>query len=157
MQITGKNLLSSAESLLRERRERPLRSSAASEPQNSESVDLQSGRAQARLVQLQGRLSGTQHEFSREQARLAFLDNPDDKPGELLFDGQPLFPEPDISGLRGKVKERLDGLERNLRTLQVEMENMVALGLVSTAEFKPEDLNRAIGRVDPQQVSRLTR
>jgi len=156
MQITGKNLLSSAESLLRERRERPLRSSAAAEPQNSESY-LQSGRAQARLVHLQGRLSGTQHEFSREQARLAFLDNPDEKPGELLFDGQPLFPEPDISGLRGKVKERLDGLERNLRTLQVEMENMVALGLVSTAEFKPEDLNRAIGRVDPQQVSRLTR
>lgn len=157
MQITGKNLLSSAESLLRERREKPLRAGAPAEPRSSESVNVQSGAAQARLVHLQGRLSGTQVEFSREQARLAFLDNPDEKPGELLFNGQPLFPETDISDLRSKVKERLDGLERSLRTLQVEMENMVALGMVSTAEFKPEDLNRTIGRVDATQVSRLIR
>ncbi len=156
MQITGKNLLSSAESLLRERRERPLRTESVETPK-AESASIQSGAMQARLVHLQGRLSGEQHEFSREQARLAFLDEPDGEPQKLLFDGKPLFPESSLSGLREKVKERLDGLERNLRTIQVEMENMAALGLVSTADFNPEELRGAMGHLDPKRVSRLTR
>lgn len=156
MQISGKNLLSSAESLLRDRRERPVRAGAVEAPRQ-ESPSVQSGAMQARLVHLQGRLSGEQHEFSREQARLAFLDHPDGEPEKLLFDGKPLFPESSLEGLREKVQERLAGLERNLRTLQVEMENMAALGLVSTSEFNPDELRSAMGHLNPERVSRLTR
>jgi hypothetical protein len=156
MQITGKNLLSSAESLLRDRREKPLRSASPEAPR-TESGSIQAGAMQARLVHLQGRLSGEQHEFSREQARLAFLDSPDGELQNLLFDGKPLFPEGSTAGLRQKVMERLEGLERNLRTMQVEMENMAALGVLPTSEFNPEDLNRAMGHLDPKRVSRLTR
>lgn len=156
MQITGKNLLSSAESLLRDRREKPLRAGTPAAAR-AESGSIQSGAAQARMVHLQGRLSSEQYEFSREQARMAFLDQPEGDPSALLFDGKPLFPETDLTGLREKVQSRMEGLERNLRTLQVEMENMAALGLVSTSDFKPEDLEKAMGHLDPMRVSRLTR
>ena len=77
----------------------------------------------------------------------------------LQFDGAPLFPEKDTGDLRGKITDRLDVLGKQLKSLQVEMENMVALG------FKPEEYkidpklahDTSMRPIDPDRVARLTR
>ncbi|MCE9598191.1 MAG: hypothetical protein K8S54_09515 [Spirochaetia bacterium] len=162
MQISGKHLLSSAETLLREKREERSQSRPESGSQAREAASfVQPAALHGRLMQIQGSLAGMQNEYSREQARLAFLAEPDsiavEKP---VFDGKALFPETDLTGLKDKVQSRMEVLNKNLRTLQVEMENLVALG----APTHDSDLDArallsrgGLNHVDPDRVSRLTR
>lgn len=154
MQISGKYLLSSAETLLNRRSNRI--SSQGSGPDTSR--ELQPALMHSRLMQIQGHLAHVQHDYSREQARLASVDAVEGREN-LQFDGAPLFPEKDTGDLRGKITDRLDVLGKQLKSLQVEMENMVALG------FKPEEYkidpklahDTSMRPIDPDRVARLTR
>ncbi|MBL8020189.1 MAG: hypothetical protein JNM27_11035 [Leptospirales bacterium] len=162
MQISGKHLLSSAETLLRERRDDRAQSRRETGGRSSESgAFVQPAALHGRLMQIQGNLAGMQNEFSREQARLAYLADPEaiaqEKP---VFDGKPLFPESDLTGLKDTVLARMDVLRKNLRTLQVEMENLVALGAPtpdSTLDARALLSRGGLNHVDPERVSRLTR
>jgi len=161
MQITGKNLLSSAESLLKDKREnKPARSEAA--PRSEEAGPFQPAAMHGRILQIQNSLSGIQNEYSREQARLAYLsDTNSTSPETLTFDGKPLFPESDLTGLKDKVQGRMETLGKSLRRLQVEMENLVALGFTppkdSAVDPRPLLESGGLNHIDPIRVSKLTR
>jgi len=171
MQISGKMLLNSAESILRDRREeargRETGSARGNETDTDGRIDaLQQGILESRLLKLQASLGNIQNDYSREQARFTYLTaHPEQMSQSLQFNNEPLFPElkdgvdPDV--LRTKVSDRLTGLVRALKSIQVEMENLYALNFNSmpSANTNAETLisARALKTLDPSRVARLTR
>jgi len=170
MQVSGKMLLNSAEGILRERSRNGGQAqagiSAGEEVKKSGAENVSQDGLQARLLKLQAELGRVQKEYSREQARQAYLQG--DAGGikkDLYFEDAPLFPEVgrnfDPAQLREKVEERMQSLSRNLKGIQVEMENLYALNYSS---YRPNQIPDAdsIGAssmkaLDPDRVARLTR
>ena len=169
MQITGKALLNSAESILKDRK-----GDASSRTQRSDVADASGARPgdrleldgmENRLLSLQKSLGELQNQYTREQTRQSYLNqyasevNP-----ELLFQGEPLFPElsqgKTLKDIQTLVAESLNQLTNRLRKTEVEMENLYVLNVDSSVapRIGAEDLNsQALKNIDPGRVARLTR
>ena len=171
MQVSTRVILSSAEGIARDRRDstRPSPGIAAlgePPPPRSPETSLRQDVLQSRLLDLQAVLSRTQSEYTREQTRNTYLTKqPEAVSPALLFDGEPLFPElangASAAGLVGATKDRMAILSRDMKGLQVEMENLLALGI---SDKLPKQINAAallrsggIKELDPERVARLTR
>jgi hypothetical protein len=171
MQITSKLLLSSAENILKDRKqenrgpvqadpgERALRSGTPVDSLSQTAVEN-------RILNLQQNLSRVQRELSREQTRHSYLVNtPGEIRDDLTFDGAPLFPELqsglDVNNIRESVARQIENSLHTLKTMQVEMENLHALQSTSSHEvdFTPSGLIRkeAIRNISPDRVAKLTR
>lgn len=171
MQINGKTLLNSAESILRERHKENRAGGASSGAESSRSADaLAEGLAatplEARLLRLQASLGAIQREYSREQARYSYLtQNPDEISPDLKFGDEPLFPELragfDPARLKDEVQGALDRLTRSLKGAQVEMENVYALNFNQPPDTAVDAArlleNNGLKDLDPARVARLTR
>ncbi len=172
MQISGKMLLNSAENILRDRKgeaaHRPPPSGAENrKPDQGSLGGINQGVLQSRLLKLQASLRDIQHDYSREQARQAYVNQTPDKISPSLhFDGEPLFPELEtdamaLTELRERITDRMRHLNRNLKGVQVEMENLYALNVSNPPGKIPgavETLEAgALRDLDPGRVARLTR
>lgn len=171
MQISSKVLLNSAEGILKERKKE-----GASDQTSTESGDknrisdsllsVNPGELQARLMKLQSNLGNTQDELSKEQSRQAYLQNdPQGINASLKFNDEILFPElkngMDTAKLKDSVSAKVEMLSKNLKQIEVEMENLYAL------QFQPGepgemDTNSLIGsktmnHLDPSRVAKLTK
>jgi len=171
MEITGKILLNSAEKIIGNQKEQSKRAESKNITAN---VDQARSTAQSRLVGMQADLSETQKLFSKEQARLQILQSNDDPltgktAAGMTFDGKPLFPElnqdwPQDPTQRPElirtVEESLTQARARLKSLQVEMENHLAVEFSAAAKMsEPGELSFADAKtsLDPQRVARLTR
>lgn len=166
MEITGKTLLSSAEKIISGYREKTKAPESQLPAVASEEVRSS---AQIRLASMQVRLNDLQRVYSREQARLNLLqdagfDLNEKTASELTFEGEPLFPE--VKGqwnreeLRQTVEQRLNEARARLKSLQVEMENHLAVEFPAAFDSRlPSDLSQGLAgsRLDPERVARLTR
>ena len=171
MEITGKYLLNQAESILRDRNRetRSLKngSSDLSEARSSKnSGEINPGILESKMLHLQDSLKAVQYEYSRQQTRFAYLtDHPDQIRPSLKYDNDLLFPElsdtTNFSELKERVSGELNSLKRNLKSIQVEMENLVALNFKEPMGqiFNPETIldGSAMKELDPSRVARLTR
>ncbi len=171
MQVSSRVILSSAEGILRDRRGDNHPATGLSGPSDasarrSPETLLRQDALNARILDLQAQLNRTQSQYSREQARHAYLTRfSGEISSSLVYDGEPLFPElangrlP--SGLLPETQERLSVLTRSLKTAQVEMENMLALSFGARVPLAAEasELLRAGGLrdLDPERVAKLTR
>lgn len=168
MKITGKLLLNQAESILKDKKQE---SSAARDKIRGEESSVQAsdglkqGAIESRILHLQSSLGKLQREFSREQSRKAYLqDNPGAINERIVFDDKPLFPElaqgqsPD--SIAKHVDTRITDLSRNLKSIQVEMENLMALTFKEPASISgnvtAQELDRSFKEMRPDRVARLT-
>ncbi|MBE7438427.1 MAG: hypothetical protein HS115_08250 [Spirochaetales bacterium] len=156
MNVTGKMLLSSAETILRGRPQAQQTGNPPGPPQATDMVTAQGSAMQNRMHELSSRLKQTQADYTREQMRLSYLKN-----GQLdrsiAIQDQPLFLPEEVPGpeLQDKVEAHLENLLHTLRSVQVEMENLSALN------FRSADGIRMTGQdyrsIDPARVAQLTR
>jgi len=171
MQISSKVLLNSAEGILKERKKESVFDPASTETGDKSRVidnllSVNPGEMQARLMKLQSNLGDTQDELSKEQSRQAYLQNdPQSITKSLKFNDEILFPElnngMDVSKLKDSVSARVEMLSKNLKQIEVEMENLYAL------QFQPGepgeiDTNSLVGsktmnQLDPSRVAKLTK
>ncbi len=170
MHISGKMLLNSAESILRDRRQdngtdRGSETTIAQNAQNK-SEALTQGVLESRILKLQSTLGTLQNSYTREQTRLTYLsEQPEKIDSSLQFDGTPLFPETGADLDTGKLKVRVDeqmvNLVRQLKAMQVEMENLYALNY-KTQPIAGLDTRlimnmNSMKSLDPGRVARLTK
>lgn len=170
MQVSGKTLLNSAESILRDRNRDPkgqtsIGASEASKLENTESMST-SG-MEARILKLQEALKSVQNDYSREQTRYSFLsEKPSSIQNELEYNGQPLFPElhegKSITDLQGQVGSRMNELVISLKSIQVEMENLYALHFTSEPNVNGVNVESLLKSnpmkdISPDRVAKLTR
>lgn len=172
MNISGKMILNSAEGILRERKGASNTRHKADISVNKEGTlrkteGVKQDLLQVRLLNLQASMNRIQSEYSREQSRYSYLKN---HPGEiqekLQFSGKALFPELgagkiDFDSLKKSVSNRLQDLGRNLKSVQVEMENLFALNF-NTLPIPGIDAEKllqapALRAIDPSRVAKLTR
>lgn len=171
MEITGKYLLNQAENILKDRKHesRTSRSTGSSDQRTNPVAGtdrFDQGVLESRMLQLQSSIRDIQNAYSREQTRNTYLtDYPDEITQDLTFNNEPLFPElkqkMPLESLRDSVKERLSQLSRDLKGVQVEMENVLALNYnvasVDKVESKNIDGNVSFNPLDPDRVAHLTR
>lgn len=171
MQISARILLNSAENILRDRQrdaqnmeQRKTADTTGARPVRTEG--LSKGALESRLLKLQASLSHIQKDYSFEQTRLAYLtEAPQEINAELLFDGEALFPEWREGINAGEIENRarasLDNLLRNLKRIQVEMENLYALDFPAAPRMKVDaealSKNNVMTDLNPSRVARLTR
>ncbi len=172
MQVSGKSLLNSAESILRDRKQ-DRGPGPATGPELRASgrelglESLQQGVLESRLLSLQANLSAIQRDYSREQSRHSYLtQNPSEINAELRFGEEALFPEfragMDLGQMRGQVGEAMERLVRALKSVQVEMENLHALSFEAPVTVQAGEAQQLVDRgglkeLDPERVARLTR
>lgn len=167
MQITGKQLLSSAEGLMRDKKDGPVVGSKREENSTQEtgrSVNTGSS-IEARIMGLQADMARIQNSYSREQARQNYLNDPEVNHSELTYEGEPMFPEAlagqSVEGLRETVNTSVEELRQSLKSMAVEMENLFALNIQSDSKFSMDPQNLmaegSLKDIDPNRVAHLTR
>lgn len=168
MQISGKALLNSAESILKDRK-----GDASNRPGTASVDGAGAGRPgdrlelgmENRLLSLQKSLKELQNHYTREQTRQSYLNQfSSEISPDLKFQGEPLFPElaqgKGLKDIQTLVAESLNQLTNQLRKTEVEMENLYALGTDSSVapRIGAQDLSsQALRDIDPGRVARLTR
>ena len=171
MQVTGKLLLSSAEGILKDRKQEESEVNGAKSNKNaggsSPSVSaISQTSVESRLLDLQNTIAELQKNYSREQARLSYLkQSPGEINGDLKFDGNQLFPEYgtyfDPESTLNRVTDQMNHLIQTLRKTQVEMENIHALKFAHSdaPQIKASiHVNSdAVKELNPERVARLTR
>lgn len=165
MDVTGKNLLNSAENIIKNRTQR--RTTTATEQNLSTPVRTEQAlkSQSAPILQLESGLQKLQKDFSYQQARFSFLENePQSINAELKFGQDPLFPEfpfeINLQEFKANVQGQVTGLSNEIQQLQLQLENHYALNFDSpppmlSAESLTETGN--LGQLDPERVARLTR
>lgn len=110
---------------------------------------------------IQTRLTELQKQLSREQARIGVLQESGEKDTpllEILFEGEPLFPElvsaPDTSpsSLLEKSQGTLQTLTSEIRKKEVEGENIFSLGMM----LSPEEFRGKLGAVSTQALKPIS-
>ncbi|TGL46877.1 hypothetical protein EHQ55_13650 [Leptospira meyeri] len=109
---------------------------------------------------IQSRLTELQKQLSKEQSRIGLLEDnsqEEDKLKELLFEGEPLFPELG----EGKVskpeiletsKGNISSLLAELKKKEVESENIFSLGMM----LNPEDFKGKIGTLSASSMKPIS-
>lgn len=167
MQISGKVLLNQAETIVRDRKNE--RQAASNEAPASADSGRQAGTIAgsfaSRILNLQSSLAELQSRYSREQARMSYVENqPESITSGLQYEGSALFSDSElnagITGLKEEISKSMGNLTDQLRKTEVEMENHYALGFAA-----PENISLTADQItgvasndlDPQRVARLTR
>lgn len=155
MDVRLSNILNSAEKLIKDK------NTNAKSPSDSSGRDLKQGwtaggiqdKAEfsnlltGKFQTIQSKLSELQGQFTKEQMRLSYLkEEKSQDPAELihvLFGKEPLFPELQNGGsiqlesLKSTTEKNLTRLESEIRSKEVENENVVSLGLQdNSSDFK---------------------
>jgi hypothetical protein len=175
MEIRSRNLLNQAENILKDRKgdNKSISSSDNSYKNNgvvsgTDSVFTRNV-LETRMLSLQDNLTRIQSLFSKEQARLGYIEKGSkEEKSALKYDGESLFPEfkdnPGIteSSLLEIIKKSMSSLTHDLKGTQVEMENLLALGFKDPKDFNvtQQDIDSVSGSMNhltPERVAHLTR
>lgn len=165
MEITGKILLNSAEKILSSRNDS---NKAVDATDSKVSVPESPNTAQMRLTAMQANLNDAQKSYSREQARLILLNDPTENLKNASFEGKPLFPEikadmPKLNRdeLIRTVEQSLQETRARLKSLQVEMENHLAIEFSSepSSKLSVDSIisGMAGSQLEPERVAKLIR
>lgn len=165
MQISGKVLLNQAESIIRDRKGERQSVTGQTEKSNPEVASTVAGSFSSRILNLQASLAELQSQLSRQQARLSHIDeNPAELNSQIQYEGQQLFSEQEVNSdpktVGQEIQQTMQGLTEKLKTTEVEMENLYALGFTTpeSFQFSAEQLASISSKdLDPQRVARLTR
>lgn len=157
MEITSKQLLTSAQSFIRRKEVNPkigdnkLNSSNINENQNQ------------KISQYQDLLKDIQYLFTKEQVRISYLKNNPEQINETLkFNNEILFPEI-ISGTFNKdeliksTENKIEHLKLKLKQIEIEQENYFAANWISPKDFNLNALHLNISKLNPDRVNQLTR
>ncbi|MBW7857765.1 MAG: hypothetical protein H3C43_05630 [Leptonema sp. (in: Bacteria)] len=117
---------------------------------------------------MQSSLNEVQKSYSREQARLTLLNDGSENLENVTFEGKPLFPEikADLPKLNRDelirtVAQSLQETRSQLKSLQVEMENHLAIEFSSEPSSKVSADSLISGMVgaqlEPERVAKLIR
>ncbi len=170
MQVNSKLLLNSAENILKSRHEEGTSKKRATYNKGLDSRQVSIGSAhvsfvESRMLKLQSELKTLQEKYSHEQMREDFLHNkPQEISSSLDHNNNSLFPEHgnvDLKTLSNRVDTNMKQLLRNLKAVQIEMENLYALNFEKlenqSLNIERWDTSFTTKDLDPQRVAYLTR
>ena len=171
MEINNKDLLNSAERIVRSQRQRQDASTSQNFHSSQTNSQVKKSASQVndrnvRMLKLQAELRNLQASYTREQMRESYIKNSTEKiNSNLKYEGKSLFPEytkdTDLSALEKKIHSDSREILHNLKSLQVEIENLYALNF---EKLSKEELNMRhqsstfqTNSINPSRVAELTR
>lgn len=157
MEITSKLLLKSAENFALKRKE----ASSVNERNSKITKNLGEDK-ENKIKKLYENLKEIQNQYSKEQARLEYLQNHSELiDRNLKFNSEVLFPEYDENWkpeeILNKTHKKLEELKYKLKQLEIEQENYFAANFASPSEWKIETQNMPFTKIHPERVNELTR
>ena len=182
MNISSKNLLETASNIINKRKNiesnSEIENKSLDNKDNSNSSNLKKihtsptttiSENNNKVLKLQDELRNLQVKYTKEQVRADYLINHPNKIDENLeFEGEALFPDfknKNLNQLNKSVKNQMESLLHNMKSVQIEIENIYALNFqkVDTQKIKEnitvENVKKIINTIDlnPERVAKLTR
>ena len=164
MKIDNRTLVGSLENIIRKAKEAPANptshvNSKASAPKSTPVKTVQHNQLDHNLVELNKKQRNLQNDYTREQMRLALLnDEKQNIHSSIEYEGKKLFPElanndtqlsaQDREVFRNTASSRVVELLHNLKGLQVEIENIYAL---RSTQFTAEE-NRGKTELSQEEI-----
>jgi len=159
MEITSKQLLSSAENFIK-RKELNLKTNDTTVPR----INLKEPIEDSKILEIYENLKSIQNVYTKEQVRFQYLkDNPEMIHSNLKFNNEILFPElldnKDINkeDLLNKTMKKIDELKLVLKKLEIQQENYFAANFISPKDLNIDELSLNLTKLNPDRVSQLTR
>jgi hypothetical protein len=159
MEITSKQLLSSAENFIK-RKELNLKTNNTNVPK----IKLKEPIEDSKILEIYENLKSIQNLYTKEQVRFQYLkDNPEMIHSNLKFNNEILFPElldnKDLNKkeLLNKTMKKIDELKLILKKLEIQQENYFAANFISPKDLNIEKLSLNLTKLNPDRVSQLTR
>jgi len=159
MEITSKQLLSSAENFIK-RKELNLKTNNTNVPK----INLKEPIEDSKILEIYENLKSIQNLYTKEQVRFQYLkDNPEMIHTNLKFNNEILFPElldnKDINkeDLLNKTMKKIDELKLILKKLEIQQENYFAAYFISPKDLNIDELSLNLTKLNPDRVSQLTR
>ncbi|MCW7505288.1 LIC10415 family protein [Leptospira paudalimensis] len=161
MDVRLNRLLNSAEKLIQDKKDtKDVSGKAGNQIQKAEEKSDFVVSLPVQYHNIQSRLTELQKQLSKEQSRIGLLEDntqEENKLKELLFEGEPLFPELG-EGNKSKPeiletsKATVSGLLAELRKKEVESENIFSLGMM----LNPEEFKGKIGSVSTASMKPIS-
>jgi hypothetical protein len=159
MEITSKQLLSSAENFIK-RKELNLKTNNTNVPK----INLKEPIEDSKILEIYENLKSIQNLYTKEQVRFQYLkDNPEMIHSNLKFNNEILFPElldnKDLNKqeLLNKTMKKIDELKLILKKLEIQQENYFAAYFISPKDLNIDELSLNLTKLNPDRVSQLTR
>jgi len=159
MEITSKQLLSSAENFIK-RKELNLKTNNTNVPK----INLKEPIEDSKILEIYENLKSIQNLYTKEQVRFQYLkDNPEMIHSNLKFNNEILFPElldnKDLNKqeLLNKTMKKIDELKLVLKKLEIQQENYFAANFISPKDLNIDELSLNLTKLNPDRVSQLTR
>jgi hypothetical protein len=159
MEITSKQLLSSAENFIK-RKELNLKTNNTNVPK----INLKEPVEDSKILEIYENLKSIQNLYTKEQVRFQYLkDNPEMIHSNLKFNNEILFPElidnKDINkeDLLNKTMKKINELKLVLKKLEIQQENYFAANFISPKDLNIGELSLNLTKLNPDRVSQLTR
>jgi hypothetical protein len=159
MEITSKQLLSSAENFIK-RKELNLKTNNTNVPK----INLKEPIEDSKILEIYENLKSIQNLYTKEQVRFQYLkDNPEMIHSNLKFNNEILFPElidnKDINkeDLLNKTMKKINELKLVLKKLEIQQENYFAANFISPKDLNIGELSLNLTKLNPDRVSQLTR
>lgn len=161
MDVRLNRLLNSAEKLIQDKKDSKDVSGKSGVPvQKSEEKSDFIVSLPVQYHNIQSKLTELQKQLSKEQSRIGLLEDStreEDKLKELLFEGEPLFPElGDNKITKPEILENSKGnissLLAELKKKEVESENIFSLGMM----LNPEEFNGKIGTLSASSMKPIS-
>lgn len=162
MDIAIGKLISSLDSIVKSKTISEKKDKGSVSHQISTEPTVFSASIQVKYQVLQSKLSKLQNELSREQARLGILEKESIQPSELgsiLFNSTPLFTESidelvqEKQQLVEKIHAHKNFIADQIRSVEIESENIHSIGLGSPSENYSEKLEAIKKSQPPVNVS----
>jgi len=159
MEITSKQLLSSAENFIK-RKELNLKTNNTTVPKINSKEPI----VDSKILEIYENLKSIQNIYTKEQVRFQYLkNNPELIHTNLKFNNEILFPEllenKDLNKeeLLNKTIKKIDELKLVLKKLEIQQENYFAANFISPKDLKIDELSLNLTKLNPDRVSQLTR
>ncbi len=157
MEITSKQLLTSAQSFIRRKELHPRFNE--NKPNEKNVVHNQN----QKISQYQDLLKDIQFLYTKEQARISYLKNSPELINETLkFNNEILFPEI-LNGTFNKeeliklTEKKIEDLKLKLKQIEIEQENFFAANWISPKDVHLDASHVNISKLNPDRVNQLTR
>ncbi len=159
MEITSKQLLSSAENFIK-RKELNLKTNNI----NVAKINSKEPIEDSKILEIYENLKSIQNIYTKEQVRFQYLkNNPELIHTNLKFNNEILFPELlenknlNKEELLNKTIKKIDELKLVLKKLEIQQENYFAANFISPKDLNLEELSLNLTKLNPDRVSQLTR
>ena len=159
MEITSKQLLSSAENFIK-RKELNLKTNNTTVPKINSKEPI----VDSKILEIYENLKSIQNIYTKEQVRFQYLkNNPELIHTNLKFNNEILFPEllenKDLNKeeLLNKTIKKIDELKLVLKKLEIQQENYFAANFISPKDLNIDELSLNLTKLNPDRVSQLTR